>query len=222
MPSSTRRWASWRGSTGRWRASWSPWAGEPWCSTASGPWSGMPTTCAPSGPRSSRPPTWPKLPSRCSCERGVANRMVVVEDERQGKRLAPGFEALGWLAVHRVVMVSRSQPAAPEHRVEEISVAELRQARRELELAEPPRDADPADPALASGPARNPGRAGRPGGGRAALRGAGGRATGRLLQALFARRHRPGRAGHHPAGISKSRLRARHRLRRGGGVAGPG
>jgi ribosomal protein S18 acetylase RimI-like enzyme len=77
-------------------------------------------------------------------ERGVANRMVVVEDERPGKRLAPGFEALGWLPVHRVVMVSRSQPAAPEHRVEEVSVAELRQARRELELAEPPRDADPA------------------------------------------------------------------------------
>jgi GNAT superfamily N-acetyltransferase len=82
-------------------------------------------------------------------ERGVANRMVVVEDEREGKRLAPGFEALGWLPVHRVVMVSRSQPVAPQHRVEELSVAEFRQARREVGLADPPGDADPATlPAL--------------------------------------------------------------------------
>jgi ribosomal protein S18 acetylase RimI-like enzyme len=77
-------------------------------------------------------------------ERGLAHRMAVVPDEREGKRLAPGFEALGWRRAHEVVMVSRVQPTAPRHQVEQVSVAELRQARREVELAEPPSDADPA------------------------------------------------------------------------------
>ena len=77
-------------------------------------------------------------------ERGLAHRMAVVPDEREGKRLAPGFEALGWRRAHEVVMVSRIQPTAPRHKVEQVSVAELRQARREVELAEPPGDADPA------------------------------------------------------------------------------
>jgi GNAT superfamily N-acetyltransferase len=77
-------------------------------------------------------------------ERGVAHRMVLAYDQREGKRLDPGFEALGWLPRHEVVMVSGRQPAAPKHRVEELSVAQLREARREVELAEPPGDADPA------------------------------------------------------------------------------
>ncbi len=77
-------------------------------------------------------------------ERRLAHAMVVVQDEREGKRLAPGFEALGWLPRHEVVMVSTSPPGAPQHAVEEVSVGELRQARREVELAEPPGDADPA------------------------------------------------------------------------------
>jgi GNAT superfamily N-acetyltransferase len=77
-------------------------------------------------------------------ERRLAHGMVAVQDDREGERLAPGFEALGWLRRHEVVMVSRSRPGAPQHRVEEVSVAELRRARREVELAEPPGDADPA------------------------------------------------------------------------------
>jgi ribosomal protein S18 acetylase RimI-like enzyme len=77
-------------------------------------------------------------------ERGIRHRMVVLPDEREGKRLAPAFDALGWLPRHEVVMVSRSQPAAPKHPVEEASVAEVGKARREVELAEPPGDADPA------------------------------------------------------------------------------
>jgi len=84
-------------------------------------------------------------------ERGLAHRMAVVPDEREGKRLAPGFEALGWRRAHEVVMVSRIQPTAPRHQVEQVSVAGLRQARREVELAEPPGDADPARVAV-SGP----------------------------------------------------------------------
>jgi ribosomal protein S18 acetylase RimI-like enzyme len=77
-------------------------------------------------------------------ERGVAHRMVLVNDEREGKRLGPGFEALGWLPRPEVVMASKGRPANPKHRVEEVSVDQLRRARREVELAEPPGDADPA------------------------------------------------------------------------------
>jgi ribosomal protein S18 acetylase RimI-like enzyme len=77
-------------------------------------------------------------------ERRLAHRMLVMHDDREGKRLAPAFDALGWLPRHEVVMILTRQPAAPQHRVEEVSVAELRQARREVELAEPPSDADPA------------------------------------------------------------------------------
>ncbi len=77
-------------------------------------------------------------------ERGLRHRMAVVHDQHEGERLAPGFGRLGWEPAHEVVMVSRRRPGPPKHRVEEVSDAQLQRARREVELAEPPGDADPA------------------------------------------------------------------------------
>ncbi len=77
-------------------------------------------------------------------ERGLAHRTLVFDDPHQAGRLAAGFAQLGWDPAHEVVMVSRRPPAAPAHRVAEISILSYEESKRAFELAEPPGGADPA------------------------------------------------------------------------------
>lgn len=61
--------------------------------------------------------------------------MVVVPDETEGARLAPGFRSLGWRVVRHSYMVQRaSLPAGGPNR--ETDIAGVEPARRELILAE--------------------------------------------------------------------------------------
>jgi ribosomal protein S18 acetylase RimI-like enzyme len=76
-------------------------------------------------------------------QRGLAHRQLVVP-ETPKRGLQSGFEALGWRAVHELVMVSRRPPEPQPHPVEEASFEELRGPVREVELMEPPGVADPA------------------------------------------------------------------------------
>jgi GNAT superfamily N-acetyltransferase len=73
-------------------------------------------------------------------EAGLRHRMIVVPDEAEGGRLAPGFAALGWTVERHLVMVLG--PTVPHVPPDGPAVAESRRAdvavaRREMLLAEP-------------------------------------------------------------------------------------
>jgi GNAT superfamily N-acetyltransferase len=77
-------------------------------------------------------------------ERGLGHRRIDVPDEAAGRALRRGFQTLGWRSVDELVMASVRPPPSVGHAVEEVSFDELREPMRDVELAEPPPDADPS------------------------------------------------------------------------------
>ena len=68
-----------------------------------------------------------------ACFADVLHREIYVPDAADGARLAPGFRALGFNAIHLVVMVYRREPDRTAFAaVEEISIHDLRAADREF------------------------------------------------------------------------------------------
>ena len=193
------------------------WAGAPGCSTASGPWSGTPTTCA-SDRTAELEARRPGRRRRAAVRRARARATEHGGRRRTSARASGSPRAsrrLGWSPRTKSSMVSRRPTRrSPSTGSTEISAAELRGRARERRAGgAAQRDADPAILPCASSissPAGTSWSASRRRERRFAV--LVGRAAGRLLRALLARRHRPGRAGHHPARASKPRLRARHRL----------
>jgi ribosomal protein S18 acetylase RimI-like enzyme len=71
-------------------------------------------------------------------EHGFEHREVVVRDDELGRRLAPGFEELGWSAEHLVTMARTREPQArPDVDVREIGFAQARPIIEEALRREP-------------------------------------------------------------------------------------
>jgi GNAT superfamily N-acetyltransferase len=61
---------------------------------------------------------------------GLRHRQIEVEDEAAGRRLRPGFEALGWSA-ERLVWMARHGPATPGEDLDEVPFTDTRELRTE-------------------------------------------------------------------------------------------
>lgn len=83
---------------------------------------------------------------RLQGEAGLAHRMLVVLDERAGPALGSGLAALGWRTEPWLVMVcSTRPPGSPSGLAREVTVEEVRAARRDSIASEPWASASAAD-----------------------------------------------------------------------------